>query len=187
MSFLSKRQIRRQISKSTKSTLENIKYRSEGTEIPILETNMNMNQSGTSSTSTLVEAVSFHSFEDFSVLNKTYPTSTLDLSTSPTMISADSNVESENFLFLNKFKQWALNHKITHKCLNDIIGLIKPKYPFLNKDARTILGTPRNTEVIELENGEMVYFGIEKELLKRGKDLFALAFNIDGIPLFKNS
>lgn len=59
--------------------------------------------------------------------------------------------------FKQNFKLWALNNGVTHRCLNELIALIKPKYP--NNDARTLLGTPRNkVNTTKLENGEMVFW-----------------------------
>lgn len=186
MSSVSRRQLRRRIATSTKNTLNAIDNTDNNDNCNVqlgYETSFKMNNSGKSVTK---ETFRFKCcVDDCSVYNE--PPSQLNKNS--TMLTADSmNIANESEdLFLNKLKQWALNNKVTHKCLNDIISLIKPKFPFLYKDARTILGTPRNTQVIALDNGEMVYFGVEKELLKTKQKSFMLAFNIDGIPLFNSS
>lgn len=97
--------------------------------------------------------------------------------------------------FITKFRMWAFsNPSVTHRCLNELVDLIKPKYPFLPKDARTILETPRNVEIIKLENGEMVYFGVILNLKARlttekleNNFVISLQVNIDGIPLYNSS
>ncbi|CAH0551118.1 unnamed protein product [Brassicogethes aeneus] len=98
-------------------------------------------------------------------------------------------------VFLQNFQQWALKNNITHTAINDLIKLIKEKYPFLPNDARTILGTPKNNVRIKLDNGEMIYFGIENELRYILKSIqpekriktFVLQFNVDGISPYNNS
>lgn len=99
---------------------------------------------------------------------------------------------------MREFRQWAATNNVTHKCINDLIPIIKEKYPFLNKDARTILGTPRSMEMIHLYNGDMIHLGLEKGLLEKFNEGFntmngstdieiQLQVNIDGIPLFHSS
>ncbi|CAH1107456.1 unnamed protein product [Psylliodes chrysocephalus] len=112
-------------------------------------------------------------------------------------VEKSKNLKSEfnETMFLNKFKKWAFTNNVTHKCINELIPIIKSGFPFLKNDARTILGTPRSTEIIHLENGEIVYFGLEKGILKRLgdglksciKEKIDLQINIDGIPIFNNS
>lgn len=87
---------------------------------------------------------------------------------------------------------------MTHRCLNELIALIKPKYPFLKNDAKTLLETPRNMNgTVKLNNGELVYFGMTSNLIKQlttlpEKDFtechkLSLHINVDGIPIYKSS
>lgn len=86
---------------------------------------------------------------------------------------------------------------MTHRCLNEIIALIKPKYPFLKNDARTLLETPRNMNgTVKLNNGDLVYFGVKSNLIKQLSTLkedftkchkLSLHINVDGIPIYKSS
>lgn len=103
--------------------------------------------------------------------------------------------------YQNEFKQklrlWALKNEVTHRCINDIITLIKSKYPFLKDDARTLLQTPRHiSNVGKLFNGEIVYFGIKSNLIAKLKNQnnihlvdkqLRLHVNIDGIPIYNSS
>lgn len=111
-------------------------------------------------------------------------------------LNAEIHAELENFkenLFLDNLKIWSCRNNITHKALNELIGLIRPKYPFLKLDARSVLDTPRHCITDRLNNGEMIYFGVEielKHILKNitdRKSLLFLQFNIDGISPFNNS
>lgn len=62
----------------------------------------------------------------------------------------------------------------------------------LPNDYRTLLNTPRSVEITSVGGGRLWYNGIEKNLrivfsnLKEDKSI-ALTFNVDGLPLFKNS
>lgn len=110
-------------------------------------------------------------------------------------LTKNNQDEDDNSEFLNRFKLWILgNPSVTHRCVNELVQLIKPKYPFLSKDCRTILGTPKKVDTIRLENGEMVYFGLINNLkstLAREKlqniHSLSLQFNIDGLPLYNSS
>lgn len=103
-------------------------------------------------------------------------------------------LNSEN-RFKHSLKLWALNNQVTHRCLNEIIALIKPNYQFLHNDARTPLKTPRNkANSIKLENCEMVYLGIKDELTAKlahthweKTNALYLLVNIDGIPIYNSS
>lgn len=103
---------------------------------------------------------------------------------------------NNNLLFLKKLKSWVCRNNVTHKCLNELLQLIRPKFPFLKNDARSILGTPRSVEKYTLNNGDLIYLGLEKGLRNRIDEGFEhklienepipLQINIDGIPLFNN-
>ncbi|XP_063919114.1 uncharacterized protein LOC135134383 isoform X1 [Zophobas morio] len=108
------------------------------------------------------------------------------------MVESSSNNNSEDFV--NKIKKWALDNNITHKAFNGLIQIIQPAFPFLRKDARTILKTPRKVEKFPLNNGEMIYLGVERGLRKKidgglnyENEIIFLKVNVDGIPLFKSS
>lgn len=104
---------------------------------------------------------------------------------------------NHNEVFLKKLKLWACENNITHKSLNELLEIIRPKFPFLKKDARSILGTPRSVEKYSLGNGDLIYLGLEKGLRKKIEEGFESSFNknehsiplqinIDGIPIFNN-
>lgn len=118
-------------------------------------------------------------------------------------IKISSNSDETGFLL--GLSNWAMKNNITHKSLNDLIPLIKDRYPFLPTDARTILGTPTSVQTIKLNNGEMIYFGLANglsEKLKSGyvvsgnnvvqpnyynRPIIGLEVNVDGIPIYNSS
>lgn len=81
-----------------------------------------------------------------------------------TDINVNKNIEFETVVddsetfketFVTKLKMRAINNNVTHKSLNELIPLIKYRFSFLPNDARTILGTPRSIQTIQLNSGEM--------------------------------
>ncbi|CAH0559238.1 unnamed protein product [Brassicogethes aeneus] len=110
------------------------------------------------------------------------------------VVSTVKSTDSTNEEFLKKIQYWACTNNLTQKCLNELIEIIQPEYPFLPNDSRTILKTPREVNRITLNNGEMIYLGIEKNIIKKIEstsgtirdNFIPLQVNIDGIPLFKS-
>jgi len=72
---------------------------------------------------------------------------------------------------------------------------IKPKYPELPRDTRTLLGTVRKVHADDVESGRYYHFGIRncverlvetlQYLLKN--QIIEIVINIDGLPLSKSS
>lgn len=63
---------------------------------------------------------------------------------------------------------------------------------YLPSDARTVMRTPKNIEIVEKANGKLWYNGIRINLQKIfefvNKDIqIQLNFNVDGIPLYNSS
>lgn len=48
--------------------------------------------------------------------------------------------ETDNESFNLQLQGWAIKNRITHVALNELMALIKLKYPELPRDARTLLG-----------------------------------------------
>lgn len=99
------------------------------------------------------------------------------------------NSDSKSFL-----RNWAIKNNITHTSLSELLTWLsaKPDLSGIPKDARTLLNTPRTTDVQNMGSGQFYYFGLTKKLttivVKHKKvDLLELDFNIDGLPLYKSS
>ncbi|XP_032689242.1 uncharacterized protein LOC116852726 [Odontomachus brunneus] len=91
-------------------------------------------------------------------------------------------------------QEWTIKNNITHVALNELMCRIKPKYPELPKDARTLLRTPRKINVDVVTPGHYYHFGIcnyIEKLLSRcsfhNDNFIEVNINIDGLPLFKSS
>lgn len=114
-------------------------------------------------------------------------------SVNPLVVETTESSSNEKS-FLEPFRKWIFDNNITHKAINELIQIIHPAFPFLKRDARTILKTPRKVTKSQLGNGKMIYFGIEQGLrkqinegFKHANELISLKINVDGIPLFKSS
>lgn len=122
----------------------------------------------------------------------------------------DPNDEMEHTNFANNFEytnttddpncisswlqEWTIKNNITHVALNQLLCRIKPKYPELPTDARTLLGTPRKINLDIVPPGHYYHFGLSKcieTLLSRypsqNLNCIEVNINIDGLPLFKSS
>lgn len=104
--------------------------------------------------------------------------------------SAFAEKEAE---FEVQLKHWSLRNNITHKALNELINILKPFYKCHHNSARSLLHTPRKCKATKLDNGEMIYFGIENGIKKNVRykleksDLIELQINVDGIPIYNKS
>jgi hypothetical protein len=99
----------------------------------------------------------------------------------------------------NNLRSWAVKHGITQAALNDLLGILKPDYPSLPQDSRTLKRGGRSREIVEACGGEYLHLSLVEQLCRNiscGLQLtdvgtpataLTLAFNIDGLPLFKSS
>lgn len=221
LKIISKRQLRRRISNNTKNAIQNIineEYAasSSATEhIKINNNNFHLNLielENISNSDENVMIIDDNEIDDRDVNEYYYVPNNQNISTDNKdfeyNIHDKVSQENEGRLklngqqisqkieeqaFVSSFKKWACQNNVTHKCCNEIISLIRPKYPFLKKDIRSILGTPRKVETKILENGELIYFSIKAGLTKKidskiiENTLISVQINIDGIPLYNNS
>ena len=114
------------------------------------------------------------------------------------VISTENEASDEEINLQTKLHEWALKHDINASALSDLLNLLQHDHPYLPKDARTLLKTPKSIEIIPMDSGHYYYFGISKGLkgflsnLVITSDMFSdgiihLALNVDGIPLFNSS
>jgi len=105
----------------------------------------------------------------------------------------------EKKTFLEELRLWAIKHKISFVALADLLRILIMyviQLSFLPKDPRTLLRTPRNTNIIELAGGSYWHYGLnniienlkkEYTKLKVAVNEFQLILNVDGLPLSKSS
>jgi len=95
----------------------------------------------------------------------------------------------------DQLKDWALQQNISHAAVDSLLTILRATEigNELPKTARTLLSTlPSACTVSEVSGMEYVYIGIRKHLLNLAGELdnvdsFKLAFNVDGLPLFKST
>lgn len=92
-----------------------------------------------------------------------------------------------------KIRTWAVRHQITLAGLGDLLKMLKPQFPELHVDPKTVLRTGKKVEVECMGEGLYYNFGLKSRLsrwLQASKltgDTAYLNFNIDGIPIYKSS
>lgn len=136
--------------------------------------------------------------EDFHLTEESRPQVMHFITNSQESVQASmSTFENENDVFINELRKIAYSNNATQQTIEQIMNLIRPKYPFLPLSARTLLGTPKKREIIQLDTGKMVYFGVEAALVRKlqfetnsvSQEVtnISIDLNIDGLPLFKSS
>ena len=122
----------------------------------------------------------------------------------PYILSSDNDTDSENDAesrhddgnIFASIKEWAVECQIPLSSLSPLLAILRPYFPTLPKDPRTLLRTKTKYEIKELAGGSYYHFGIESSILSRfvehpefvPDDLcFSVQVNIDGLPLFKSS
>ena len=112
----------------------------------------------------------------------------------------DDLVEDDNPVFgvEERLSRWATefqNH-VSHAALSGLLAALRPDYPNLPKDPRTLLSTDVHQDILRLAGGEYYHFGIKECVIARLSshpcDIanlleISLDINIDGLPIFKSS
>jgi len=113
-----------------------------------------------------------------------------------TNVESDSSSNNSLNQLQTKLQTWAASFCIPLVALTALLAILRPEFPDLPKDARTLLDTQTNVPVVNICNGEYYHFGLVnglQNILGRISNIseyvqtLALQFNIDGIPLFKSS
>lgn len=95
--------------------------------------------------------------------------------------------------FMIKLRFWAVQHRITHSAINDLLSiLIFGGFFFLPRDSRTLMETPKKIEIIAVSNEKFWYNGVqtclEMILSRISCDIsITLDFSFDGLPIFNSS
>jgi hypothetical protein len=153
---------------------------------------------------------------DSSEFSDMYMQSDSDIKSSSIYVETDSEISTSDFevepdLFNNYIKnltEWALNFGISHTALKSLLEIQRPFFPNLPKDPRTLLRTPSETPVKNLDNGLYHHFGVEKGIvskvaccglvkysnkmieqinISKTEFFLTLSLHFDGIPIFKSS
>ncbi|KAJ8970641.1 hypothetical protein NQ314_001092 [Rhamnusium bicolor] len=110
-------------------------------------------------------------------------------------IVEDSFPNQSNKSLSYQLSEWALTHQITHVALNDLLKILKPHHDDLPVDARTLLKTPRKTDIEIVQPGHYYHFGLENCVQNlfcryppfKNLEYIQVCINIDGLPIAKSS
>lgn len=117
-------------------------------------------------------------------------TTTESLNDSNNIASGSGSAED---VFHHELREWALKYNIRAYCMNDLLKLLrKIGVPFLPKDTRSFLQTPKSIEIEEIANGKFWYTGVTKQLTRRFQMMdknmnVKLNVHVDGLQLFNSS
>ncbi|KAL2087968.1 hypothetical protein ACEWY4_016796 [Coilia grayii] len=111
------------------------------------------------------------------------------------VLSSDDDNDPKEISLKDKLKQWASTFGINLVAITALLSILSTYHPELPRDARTLLGTTRKTNVEALGGGQYHHFGLVKGILSRLNSIhlpssiqtIRLKFNIDGLPIFKSS
>ena len=95
-------------------------------------------------------------------------------------------------------RRWATKNNQSYNSINEVISIIKKYHPDdkLPNDARTLLHVRNSHNIVICGEGKIAYIGIRKGIntflgsklrLLSEEYILRLAFNIDGVPLYKSS
>ena len=111
------------------------------------------------------------------------------------------------FSFSDQLGNWAKKYNIPNNATTELLHILKPHVSDLPLDARTLLKTPRSLNIQSCCGGSFIYFGVEKNILKRAssgiilgkypiierlkgldnQNIFTISVNVDGLPVNKSN
>lgn len=101
--------------------------------------------------------------------------------------------EEKNAYILRELKKWALKG-ISCKKIDALLKMLHVIFPILPRTYRTLLKTPRTTNLIDMGNGKFWYKGIRSSIVPRlsekylsHRESIQFDINIDGLELYPSS
>ncbi|XP_036341073.1 uncharacterized protein LOC118750465 [Rhagoletis pomonella] len=91
-----------------------------------------------------------------------------------------------------QLKDWALKHKPSRECCNDILAILARQNLDVPRDIRSLIPKKSKLVIKSVPPGFYSHFGIEKQLMSFGDyvsqfEEIVFDINVDGIPLFRSS
>lgn len=95
-----------------------------------------------------------------------------------------------------KLMFWANEHKVQHHALTSLLKILKTEsHDDLPNDGRTLLNTPRYTNIYQKSGGDYYHYGLKNGILDIlcqqtnliVKNPIVINLNIDGLPIAKSS
>lgn len=90
-------------------------------------------------------------------------------------------------------QKWTVEFNIQRSAITVLLHFLNEFFPNLPLDSRTLLGTPRKTNIVPLNPGTYHHLGLESHLIDLIRrygmipELLLLAINLDGVPIFSDS
>jgi predicted XRE-type DNA-binding protein len=124
-----------------------------------------------------------------------------------TKFDSDSDEETNGNLNLTEdpliqIRKWVNGHDISQAALGEILDIMRPRFPELPKDPRTVMKLDKavdvNLDIRDVSGGQYYHFGIADQVTDQlaamhfvviggTGDNISLQINIDGVPLFKST
>jgi hypothetical protein len=109
--------------------------------------------------------------------------------------SQDNTSDDNDYPLKSKLAEWAGTFNISHMALSGLLSILQTAGVDVPKDPRTLLATPKVTDVLTMAGGSYYYFGVENVVRQKMsllsececKQILSLHINIDGIPLSNSS
>lgn len=112
--------------------------------------------------------------------------------------SSDSSFEDNDRPDLcSDLAKWACEFNVSHAAVNGLLTVLKSQSLSVPSTAKTLLKTPRTSNVLLKSGGEYIYLGLDCSIMKYLASVpenlmtdltqLDLSINIDGLPLFKSS
>jgi hypothetical protein len=108
--------------------------------------------------------------------------------------SEPEDIHDSHTTISDELAHWAVLHHIPLSATASLLAVLKPHFPSLPVDPRTLLKTPiGQTCIRHISGGDYCHLGLTNglsHLLKKthtAADCIELQINVDGIPLFKSS
>ena len=119
----------------------------------------------------------------------------LDDNVSPVCSDSEEEVDaSASRSILEQIQIWAIDYEIKQVALRDLLTILKPKFPELPKDPRTVLNTPKDIKIKATSGGQYYHNGLKKNLkveLSHRKipsnAKVVLQVNVDGMSLHNST
>lgn len=97
-----------------------------------------------------------------------------------------------------KLEKWVIKNRITRSATSELLKILRQHKCFesvLPDDGRSLLATPRNIPIREIQPGQYCHFGLRRQLssllsevfVEQNGNQFNLQFNLDGLPISKSS
>lgn len=104
---------------------------------------------------------------------------------------------SNNKSICDKLRYWIIQFKISHNAVNSLLSILRAAGIHVPKDVRTLMNTPKTTEITNMTNGSYIHLGLQNMLLpfleKNNANIYItnniikVGVNIDGLPISKSS